>query len=257
MRNAHTTALTPNSILNKCKRLLGVKTFVLPFTDAELLDILYEDTLPTFSRFFPRYAKLKMDLSKMRIADYSTLDRKRSISSGSRAYHIDISSYGSDLAIVDIEDIKNLNTQVSNFGTPNAIVSNGYDMLLGAFAQASLESMICVPPIYFYEAPDKLVIEELGNLSETDVVITFLLVHAYDLSTIKITYMDKLKEMYMLDLKISLYEVLKHSDKIDTTFGQIDLKIDDWQSAYDQRKELENTWENEFLAHRRKTIYRV
>lgn len=258
MRNNRGLALTPNTLLNKCKRLLGIKTFILPVDDDELLDILYEDTLPTFSRFFPRYAKLKIDLSKCRIADNEVVNPRKTLSSGgSRSYHLDISNYGSDLVIVDIEDIRNLNSNISDYGVPNQIITNGYDLVTSAFAQASMEAMVCVPPIYFYEAPDKLVIEELGSLSETMSVITFLLMHASDLSTVKVTYIDKLRELFMLDLQISLYAILKHHDKIDTTYGQIDLKIDDWSNAYDQRKELERDWESNFLSHRRKTVYRV
>ena len=54
--------MSPNLLLKKAKRRLGVSTFKLPFDDEELIDILYEDTLPTFSKFFPKYLTLPINL---------------------------------------------------------------------------------------------------------------------------------------------------------------------------------------------------
>lgn len=263
MQNNHMVQLTPNNLLNNCKRLLGISTFKLPITDDELLDILYQDTLPTFSRYFPRYIKLKMNLRDCEKADNVVNSQRNNniISSGtttgSAAYHLDISMYGQDLVILDIEDIKNIDARLNGYGNPYFYTDNAYDLLLNSFAQANLEAMVCVPPIYFYQEPNILVIEEFGSLTEDMVSITFLLMHAYDLSTIKMTYKDKLKKLFLLDLKINLYEILKHSDNIDTPFGQINLKIDDWANAQDKREELENEWEQHFLSHRRKTVFRV
>ena len=48
-----------------------------------------------------------------------------------------------------------------------------------------------------------------------------------------------------------------NSEKIDTTFGEIDLKIDDWQDAKSKREELEESWNGKFIRHRRKTIRKV
>ena len=68
------TKLTPTYLLNKVKRRLGIKTFVLPMSDEELLEVLYEDTIPLFSVYFPRPATIKLDLAQCRKAENRVMD---------------------------------------------------------------------------------------------------------------------------------------------------------------------------------------
>lgn len=255
MRANAPVALSPNYLLNKCKRKLGIKTFPLPMNDDELLEILYEDTLPTFSKFYPRYTTLKMNLNDLEPAEYVT-DNLPAIQYGRRAYHIDISKYGKDLVILDIEDVKNIGNNYSDYISCEVGFQNGYDLFTAAAAQNQMESMLIAPVIFFFQAPDILVIDEPGIFNRNVVSITFLLVHAYDLSTVKMTYVDKLSSLFMIDLQISLYPLMKHMDKIDTPFGTIDLKIDSWENAEDKRKDLETDWESNFLSHRQTKLFR-
>jgi hypothetical protein len=248
--------LTPNNLLNICKRKLGISTFILPFKDEELLDILYEDTLPTFSKFYPRYCVLKMDLNELQLDD-TTVNVLPNTVMGRRAYHLDLERFGSDIVIVDIEDVQALSSSLTDFRTYGQGFTNAYDLMAVSFAQAQMQSMAAAPMIFFFDAPDKLVIDEPGVLDRNKVAITFLLMHASDLSTVKPTYKDKLVDLYMIDLKISLWAVLKHMDHIDTTFGQIELKLDGWDGAEGDRKELVADMESNFLAHRRKKIIRT
>ena len=254
MRNTN-VKLTPNTLLNRAKRKLGIKTFILPLSDEELLDILYEDTMPTFNRFYPRSAILKLDLNSLEPAEYATASLPQ-VSYGRRAYHIDITQYGSDLEIIDIEDVQSVNSDLSDYRVYNVGFQNGYDLFMDAFANASLMAMLSTPIIFYYQAPDILVLDEPGIINRNIVSVTFLLNHASDLSTIKNTYYDKLNALFMLDLQITLFACMKHMDKIDTTFGQIDLKIDSWENAEDKRKELETEWESNFISHRQKKVYR-
>lgn len=246
------TKLTPTYLLNKVKRRLGIKTFILPMDDDELLEILYEDTLPLYSIYFPRSATIKMDLKNCQRAQNKVIDND---SFGKKAYHLDLSNYG-DLSIIDIEGIQTAYNNINAFELDGYSHGSAYDMFMDAFQQATIESMVCTQPTFIFEAPDILILDEPGYSFGSVVSIDFLLEHAKDLSTIKMTYIEQLSKLYRYDIQLALYPILKHMDKIETTFGTIDLKIDDWTDAESNRHELIDYWSEHFLAHRKKTIFR-
>ena len=260
MRHEIPNAITPNLILRKAKRLLGIKTFKLPFDDDELLEIMMEDTLPTFSKYFPRYLTFPINLSKCRRAKYRVADNDRM--NNRKAYHLDLSQFGSDIVPIDIEDIDyNYSNLSDDIMYQDMIQGSGspYDIMTNSFGRATVVAGLNNEPIHRFEAPDILILDrrEYGEIFGGSVYITFLVLHSADLSTINLSYIDYFTKLYMIDLQISLYETLKHCDKIDTTFGEIDLKIDDWQDAKSKREELEESWNGKFIRHRRKTIRKV
>ena len=53
-------------------------------------------------------------------------------------------------------------------------------------------------------------------------------------------------ELATLDMKVFLYNTLKLYDGIPTAFGQINLKIDDYQSADGDRNTLLDNWRDKF-----------
>ena len=253
--------MNPNLILNKVKRKLGVSTFKLPFNDDELIQILFEDTLPTFSKYFPRYVTLPIDLNNCRTAKYRVADKAKYY--GRLAYHMkdELDKFGSEIIILDIEDVDFYNNDQSDFISYEEQLrgQSPYDIVTNSFGRSTVAAMLNVEPIVFFESPDVIILDEKGlaQIHGDLIFVTFLIMHSGDLSTINISYIDYLTKIYKLDLQIALYATLKHMDKIDTTFGEIDLKIDDWQDAESRRDELTEDWNLKFLKHRRKTIRKI
>ena len=62
--------------------------------------------------------------------------------------------------------------------------------------------------------------------------------HADNLSTIPNTAWESFYELALLDIKRFLYNAMKHYTELQTAYGTVQLKIDDWQSAESDRKEL-------------------
>ena len=253
--------MSPNLLLKKAKRRLGVSTFKLPFDDEELIDILYEDTLPTFSKYFPKYLTLPINLEKCPPARFKVADKAKYY--GRRAYHLaeEINRYGSEIIPLDIEDIDYFLNDGSDFITYSGEMAGltPYEVVANSHYSSTAAAMLNVEPVHFFEAPDILILDEKGfaQIHGNLIYVTFLTMHNGDLSSINLTYIDYLTRLYMCDLQIALYAVLKHMDKIDTTFGEIDLKIDDWQDAEQKREELQDDWNTKFLRHRRKTIKKI
>ena len=66
--------------------------------------------------------------------------------------------------------------------------------------------------------------------------------HDLSLSTIDDGAFLDLKELATLDMKAYLYNKLKRKDSLDVGIGQIQLHIDDWSSAENDKKELLRQW---------------
>ena len=57
--------------------------------------------------------------------------------------------------------------------------------------------------------------------------------------------MTHLRQLAVLDLEEYLYNQLKRKDQLDVGVGTINLKIDEWANARDEKKQLLETWDNE------------
>lgn len=235
-------AITMSSLLKSIKRRLGVTTFTLPLDDEELADIIYEETLPLFSIYFPHNITIEMDFSNNKVPGEN------------ETYYIDRSSLGEEDEIIGVENIflNDVCGGYQSYGYP----SSTYELFTDIQMTTTFESMLAVPITYYYVQPDKVKLESAPyNLSKAFVELS--LVHPRNLNTIKIVYKEDLLKLALFDIKIVLYEVLKRTDKINTTFEQIDLRIDDWQNATADRETLLQEWDTMFLNSRTKKIYRV
>lgn len=244
-----TTKLTPMSLLNKVKRSLGIQTMKLPFDDEELLQILYEDSLPVFSIYFPRYYRCKIDITKLQPADkveYGFCNR----------YYLNGKQF-ENIELIDIEDVQLVQTPMDLYFDPMfATGMDAYSIVANCYQESVMESMLQTPIICKLEPPNILLFDYMNTYLQGLMEFKFLVCHAKDLSTLQYTWREKITELFKLDLEIALYENLKRNDQIDTTFGQLELKIDDWQGAADKRAELIEKWSNEFLSYRERTIFK-
>ena len=251
-QNYSPTKLTPQFLLKKVKRSLGAKSIKLSYSDDELMDIFYEDTLPTFSIFFPAKLPYKVDLTECEQCPEFTNSELQ------RAYHLPIlDSSTQSINVIDIESIEFYNNIYGNYWSPPLGVLDSYDIFTSQIMQGTMESMMSVPITYRIIEPDILLIDEPAYMASKIVVLDLLVSHARDLSTVKYTYLDKLMTLFKYDCQIALYEDMQHNDGIDTTFNQVDLKIEKWSDAQSNRESLLEKWSEQFLSHRSRTIYRI
>jgi hypothetical protein len=75
-----------------------------------------------------------------------------------------------------------------------------------------------------------------------EIDIEFAVEHTENLSSIPPTAFESFHELAELDIKIFLYNTLKHYNEIQTAYGTISLKIDDWANAEQDRKDLIEKW---------------
>lgn len=225
------------TLLGKIKRKLGIFYFKLPVTDKDLSDVIDEETIPTYSIFFPQEIK-------------ATITESDRIPGSNNTFYIDERHIGSNVNIVDIEMIH---------GTYNPMSTamfrpRGIQDVMNLQMHLDLTSAIGDPVAYKYLPPNK--IEILGGRVMLGTFYADLLVtHNKKLTSIRPSQIDSFTKLALLDLKSFLYQNLKHFDQMETSFGTINLKIDDWANAESEKDELISLWKEKYLADRSRSIY--
>lgn len=122
--------------------------------------------------------------------------------------------------------------------------ANLYESVLTAnlmYADMQLLGQIKEAPTPRFEAPNILWLNRAYEHSGT-LDITFRLENDDNLLSIPDSAFEAVKRLFILDLKASIYNEYGIMSSLETPFGTIDLKIEDWSSAYDQRTELYDTY---------------
>lgn len=222
------------------KRRLGILYFKLPIPDEDLIEVLEDDTLGVFSTYYPLYVPYVMNLNKCKIDDRNNI------------YKIDTRMLGEGMDIITVEDI---NYDAYRSGLPVGYTTDVFDYST-ITAGMNLQAVMNNPITWDFIYPDKLKIDdELSGYVDGEVILSLGVKHNKSLASIPPGLEETFYRLALLDVQIFLYNNLKHFTGIDTTFGQIDLKIDEWSSADDDRINLINEWETEYLYNRKRRIY--
>ena len=225
------------SLLNKLERRLGTKILNLPAEfskDTWADEVIANETLDTFSRFFPNAMPYMLNASTPRRNGWFLLD-------------IDKMTPG-----VEIIGVSDINWET--FFTDGLWQGNRYGMFdymhyqYGvddvAFMQgrADLVSMFNNQIMCEFREPNMVrVFNTVGadiSIGIHNIPIMVLLKHAKNLMTIPQTMMEDFEQLAEADVAGYLYEGLKYFDNFETPYANFDLKISEWQDKYNQRADI-------------------
>ena len=227
-------------LLNKIERRLGTKQLNLPeymSKDKWAEEVICNETLDTFSRYFPN--KFPYILGPQ--------NRK------GKYYLID-ESICDHMTILGIQDI---DWRAFSLGYPGLLYGagsiNAYDMCTTGFDVDTVIDTQMVADhvsifsngIYLdYIPPNKIKLNAIINSNflpkNQEIPINLLVKHADNLMTIPPTQMETFEQLAIADVATFLYEQLKYFDDFDTTYAQLQLKMDTIQSWKDRREDIVN-----------------
>ncbi|MMZ42310.1 hypothetical protein D1872_38310 [compost metagenome] len=228
--------LNQSEFLTSIKMDLGLYGLTLPFEDVNdtIMQTIRLKTIPTFSIFIPEKMRLDMDLATM---------KKIKNNYEESIYQLpDVFGDRKIISIINVEQRNNL--LGSTFEGP--LYNGGIDLYHAALmgqANMNLFSTIAPPFTFRFEQPNKLYLYNTNTMTN-NVTIDFALEHMPNLSTIKNTTWESFMELAVIDVKKFMYNTLKHYKDIQSAFGTITLKIDDWENADSERKELIERWKD-------------
>lgn len=226
-------------LLNKIERRLGTRLLNLPTENPDMSKtywptVIEEDTLPTFSRFYPRKFKYQLTPNCAKKDGFYLIDE----------------ALIENVKIIGVKDVDWQSFSVdplinqSSQGMGYYIGSmNSYAVEDIALAQMQLDHMSLFNQGFFveFEPPNKIRIKnsmgaDIGMLMRSFYLDLFI--EHKDLLSIEPTKMETFEKLAIADVATFLYGELKYYDGIETVFAGTDMKLDDIRTKADTRQEV-------------------
>lgn len=226
------------ALLDKIERRLGTKPLNLPDylqKDKWAEQVIANETLDTFSRYFPNAINIRLDKS-MRTKD---------------GYYLIDEPFGDNVEILGIRDINWQQFSQTTTRRHDAYGYGYYDFLANnygmddiALLQARADQMSLFNNNIFvdFEAPNRVrFVTVTGSditMTMDNVPVTVLVKHALNLKTIPPTMMETFEKLAEADVARFLYENLKYYDGLETVHATIDLKMSDLENKAATRDDI-------------------
>lgn len=227
-----------SALLNKLERRLGTRQLKLPeylAKDKWATEVIENETLDTFSRYFPNSMRIQLDLSQRNRGGYYLLDEY----------------VPENVTIIGVRDIDwglfskdSLRMQEAmGYGTYD-FMTNGYGLDDIALLQMRADHMSLFNNQIFIEfKPPNMV--KLSTVTGADITrgmssfpIEIFIKHAPNLMTIPPTMTEIFEELAEADVAKFLYEELKYYDGLETVYANIDLKMSDLENKASKRDDI-------------------
>ena len=228
MRTAmNNNGLTPTMVLRFLNSQLGSAVQTIELTEQEMMRIVFQQSLPTFSQYFPF----------LPIVELSDKDR---INGSYTEFRIPNEWH---LKLLSLHKWY-LNSETNYSGGWIApFVTNPVDEQI---LSDSLSSFI-TPLLINYIAPNKLVILQNYYNAYGYVSVQFKAVHPNHMKTIQPNMRDDFLHLCLYDVLLSLYPIRHRFSTISTPYGSLEPFFELVDSAKDNRDALISRWRETYL----------
>lgn len=238
-----------SDVINDIKVRLGLNTIALPFnrpTEVVIREIL-QGTIRTYSQFKPFIREGAYHKNALRSP--SDHDRKIGIFILPPELTITPVQYADAYPISEISYDDQATTNPFTVGSPFVGFGSYYpqDIMNAEMTGAAINKYIGVtstPATSRWLGYNKI---QLFNIPD-DTYIKFIVKCDHDPQgeSIPVTCRESFMNLAILDVEMSLYNILKNMNNVGSAFKEIQLKIDEWSSAESNRNSLIEKWTNSF-----------
>lgn len=218
--------LTPTVVLRYLNRMLGAAVQELELSSEEMMRVVFQESLPTFSKYFPYRYKEVLKVEDSLGAPYEN------------TYKIPNED---KLEIIGIGRV--LLDNMNQFGGSLLPLSNDpfASQLLNDYLSATI-----TPTTFNFQAPNLVTIYP-KIYRNTGALIEVKACHPEHLRTIPINMRDEFLNLCLYDVLLSLYPIRHRFASLQTTYGNLDLFIDMVDSAKDDKAALLEKWRENVL----------
>lgn len=225
-----------SSLVTRIKMQLGIYALALPFDnpDEVIKEVIENVTLRTFSTYAPYYEKYRFDLH-----DLEQLEKN----SNYETYLLpDIFQEREILFIRDVCYDETTLAGISYWGGGIPLVRGNFlNQVMLSNASMPLVNKVVPKMTFKYEHPRKVTL--WNAFTSAKVIFDIAFTQDKSLASITPTQEESFYNLAVLDVKDMLYQTLKHYTDIQSAYGNISLKLDDWQNAAQDRKQLLDDWD--------------
>ncbi len=241
------------ALVDKIEKRLGLIPLTphLPkeFGKSAWADVITNDTMVSFSRYFPN--KVKFVVSEETCI--KAIENKKTV------YYIKEEMLGKAklLGVMDIDwqDTSGDNLSLGQTAGYGYYVPNygGFEDTMNAFIgyqnAADISSMYNNNIFLDFIYPNKIIISRAGNLDiNLKRFVVNLLVEHSTLATISPTKMETFEALAQADVANFLYMNLRYYDNLETIYVNIDLKLNELEQAASKRENIIDKIENSYVS---------
>lgn len=207
--------INTTQVLRHIERRLGTSFHTLELSQDEIIETVIQETLPTFSKYFPYMHRISIDIHEDQVPG-----------------RIGVYYLKSDLEIIGMAKlyIDNVEAQQNN-------ISSYYMDPVDQQIRANMESLVFNPVTWHYEAPNILEVFPKTFIVR-NAMAEVKTIHGNHMTTIPMNLRDEFLELAYYDVCISLLPIRQHFSQINTSFGSIELFMNRLEEASDKRKDL-------------------
>jgi hypothetical protein len=236
-----------SDVMTRIKYKLGIMNIASPVRnlDGMIATIIKDITVPDFSIYNPdRYT------TKLNLNDLEQIEKTNS-------YETYLLPDFQSKKLLYVFNVYYDDSTLSGFGHYGGalpfIGSNMINQILVSNAAASMYSVMMPKLTFEYTHPRKLKI--FNQYSESNIVVDMGFQHDISLASIPETCRTSFMELALLDVKENLYPIFKSYANLSTAYGNIDLKIDNWENAESERRDLIQKWDDTYHLDNGPGIY--
>lgn len=224
------SGLTLTTVLRYINRMLGATMQELELTEEEIIRIVLQESLMTYSKYFPYHYKINITDKDSIGGGYTNVyrlpnDDRLEIIGVHRVWLTSMNQYGSNLLPMVNDPFQ---TQLFN----------------------DVTSMMITPTTFEYQAPNLLTIRPKIQRN-SGAMIEVKAVHPKHLKTIPIAMRDQFLRLCLDDVLISLYPLRHRFESFNTPYGTIQPFLDMVDGAASDKEELIAYWRENFLKDSR------
>jgi len=210
------TGLTATQILRFINRNLGTMLQEIELSQEEMMRVIFQETLPTFSKYFPYKYRL-------------TVGNADFIDGSLNTYEIPNSD---NLEIIGIHKV--FISNMAQFGSTMVPLSyNPFETQIFN----DYVSMTVTPVTWTYIPPNKVtVFPKIINYQSA--ILEVKSIHPKHMKTVPMNMRDEFLRLALLDVLVSLYPLRKRFETMTTPFGTLQPFMEMVERSIDDRREL-------------------
>lgn len=229
-----------SAVVTRIKLNLGLVNIATPFENVDdvIIKIIRDITVPTFSIYQPFKEHMVFNGNELELLE-RTVSYTRVLlpdfKTRNLLYVFDVSYYDGNTS----------GAGTASYFLDSSMVLNDYkslQSLLMANVGMRMTNSMTAKPTFHFEAPRTVIL--YGHYISANLKFYLGFEHDKSLASIPNTCQEDFIKLAMLDVKDNLYATLKHYTEVNTAIGNINLKIDEWNDADNQRKDLLEKWDD-------------
>lgn len=226
MRNNSNNGLSATMVLRFINSQLGTSVHNLELTPKEMMRIVYQQSVPIFSKYWPFYPMVTLE-------DSDKIQGSRTEYRLPNPWNLQIHTLHKHY----------LGSAWRAGGWVMPIVQNPIDSQL----LADSASMYVTPILPEYHPPNKIVIKQNMNNMYSNISLVFKATHPNHLKTIQPNLREDFLKLCLYDVLIAIYPMRHRFNTINTPYGSLEPFMEMVDNAASQRSDLIEKWKVEFL----------